>query len=160
MMVLAAAPAAVQPERQRLQRAAQHRRLAEAADGQRRLLRPAQDLRGRAARPGWPRGIEGVLVQGRAQLALIRPVRCTWPGQCGRDRGQRFGQAGPGVGGQGRPFHHGVGGGLLVPGDSRGFREVPCRRLAGQRIELQARPGRADQLGPVAVGEPSGDERL
>ena len=115
---------------------------------------------GRAARSGWAGGIEGVLIQGRAQLARIRPVARIRPGQYGRDRGERLGQAGPGVGGQGRPFHRGVRGGLLVPGDRRGFREVPRRRLAGQRIELQARPGRADQLGPVAVGEPPGDERL
>ena len=33
---------------------------------------------------------------------------------------------------QGRPFHHGVRDGLLVPGDGRGLREVPCGRLAGK----------------------------
>src|SRR5580658_5200164 len=41
-----------------------------------------------------------------------------------------------------------------------GSGDVPFRRLAGQRIKLQAHPGRADQLGPVAVGELPGDERL
>jgi len=139
-------PAAVQPEGQRLQRGPQYRRLAEAADGRGRLLRPVEDLRGRAARVGWAGGVEGVLVQDRAQLALIWPVTCTWPGQYGRDRGQRFGEAGPGVGGQGRPLQHRVRGGLLVPGDDRGFREVPRRRLAGQRIDLAA---------PSAGGEPA-----
>ena len=37
---------------------------------------------------------------------------------------------------------------------------VPCGRLAGQRVEVQTHPSGADQLGPVAVGEPPGDERF
>jgi hypothetical protein len=153
-------PAAVQSERQRLQRGPQHRRLAEAPDGQRHLPRPVQDLRGRAVRLGWAGGVKGVLVQDHAQLARVRPLTRIWPDQHGRNRGQRLGHAGPRVGGQGRPFHRGVPGGLLVPGDSRGLWKVPCGRLAGQRIEVQAHPGGADKFGAVAVGELPGDERL
>jgi aldehyde dehydrogenase (NAD+) len=69
------------------ERGPQHRRLAEATDGQRCLLCPVEDLRGRAAQSGWVGGIEGVLVQDRAQLARIGPVTCIGLGQCGRDRG-------------------------------------------------------------------------
>jgi hypothetical protein len=59
-----------------------------------------------------------------------------------------------------RPFHVRVGERVAVPRGGCSLRRSPQDGLAGNRVELQALAGGADQLRAVTVGQPPGHERL
>jgi len=58
-----------------------------------------------------------------------------------------------------RPFHLRVRHRVPIPGHRLRLRRGPRLRLPGPRGERQARAGRADQLGAVAIGQRPGHER-
>ena len=59
-----------------------------------------------------------------------------------------------------RPFHVRVGERVAVPRGGSRLRRSPQDGLAGDRVELQALAGGADQLRAVTAGQPPGHERL
>ena len=152
-------PGPIQAQGQGLQRAPGHLQVGQGGQRQRVMTGPGQRHAGwRAGISAGPGRVERVPVEGGTQH------RCWRPAPAGReegwgDRGQRVGDPGPGVGGRQGPFHRGVGRRVLQPADGGGFGRGPGRRFPGSGAEVQALAGSADELGPVTVSQPSGDER-